>query len=94
MHTHRFGRRLKLPATMAIKHQIRKLMFDDLLKEAEVIARAEASRRSLSEEPRPAEQITWSEAVLPLAPVACSRDGATKAEPAPNLHHDPAIRAQ
>jgi hypothetical protein len=26
---------------MAIKHQIRKLMFDDLLKEAEVIARAE-----------------------------------------------------
>jgi hypothetical protein len=43
---------------MAIKHQIRKLMFADLLKEAEVIARAEASRRSLSEEPRPAEQIT------------------------------------
>jgi hypothetical protein len=43
---------------MAIKHQIRKLMFADLLKEAEVIARAEASRRSLSEEPRPTEQIT------------------------------------
>jgi hypothetical protein len=54
---------------LAIKHQIRKLMFADLLKEAEVIARAEASRRSLSEEPRPAEQITWSEAVLPLAPL-------------------------
>jgi len=30
MLTHRFGRKLKLPATMAIKHQIRTLMFDDL----------------------------------------------------------------
>jgi hypothetical protein len=56
MHTYRFGRKLKLPATIAIKHQIRKLMFEDLVKEAEVIARAEASRRSLSEETRPVEQ--------------------------------------
>ena len=32
MHTHRFGRRLKLPATIAIKHQIRKLMFEDLVR--------------------------------------------------------------
>jgi hypothetical protein len=58
MHTHRFGRRLKLPSTIAIKHQLRKLMFEDLVKEAEAIARAEAIRRSLSEEPRPAKQIT------------------------------------
>jgi hypothetical protein len=43
---------------MAIKHQIRNLMFEDMVKEAAVIARAEASRQSLSEEPRPAAQIT------------------------------------
>jgi hypothetical protein len=55
MHTYRFGRKLKLPATIAIKHQIRKLMFEDLVKEAEVIARAEAIRR-VSEETRPVEQ--------------------------------------
>jgi hypothetical protein len=35
---------------MAIKHQIRKLMFEDLLKEVEVIAKAEAIRRSMSKE--------------------------------------------
>jgi hypothetical protein len=50
MHTHRFGRKLKLPATIVIKHQIRKLMFEDLVKEADVIARGEAIRRSLREE--------------------------------------------
>jgi hypothetical protein len=50
MHTHRFGRKIKLPSTIAIKHQIRKLMFEDLVKEAEVIERAETVRRSLSEE--------------------------------------------
>jgi hypothetical protein len=58
MHTYRFGRKLKLPATIAIKHQLRKLMFEDLVKEAKVIARAEAIPRSLSEETRPVEQIT------------------------------------
>jgi len=58
MHTYRFGRKLKLPATIAIKHQIRKLMFEDLVKEAEIIARTEAIRRSVSEETRPVEQIT------------------------------------
>lgn len=50
MHTYRFGRKIKLPSTIAIKHQIRKLMFDDLVKEAEVLARAEAIRGSSSEE--------------------------------------------
>jgi hypothetical protein len=50
MHTHRFGKKIKLPSTIAIKHQIRKLMLEDLVKETEVIARAEAIRRSLSEE--------------------------------------------
>ena len=46
MQTHRFGKKIKLPSTMAIKHQLRKLMFEDLVKEAgeaEAVARAEAS---------------------------------------------------
>ena len=34
MHTRRFGRKLKLPSTIAIKHQIRKLMFEDSVKKA------------------------------------------------------------
>jgi hypothetical protein len=55
MHRHRFGRKLKLPSTIAIKHQIRKLMFEDLVREAEAIARAEAIRRS--GESRSVEQI-------------------------------------
>jgi hypothetical protein len=41
METRRFGRKIKLPATIAIKHQIRKLMFDDAVK-AEAKERAEA----------------------------------------------------
>jgi hypothetical protein len=56
MHTHRFGRRLKLPATIAIKHQIRKLMIEDVVKEAEA-ARAEAVRLSSSGKPQLAERI-------------------------------------
>jgi hypothetical protein len=41
MHTHRFGRKLKLPSTIAIKHQIRQLMLKDLISELEVLRRAE-----------------------------------------------------
>jgi hypothetical protein len=41
METRRFGRKLRLPATIAIKHQIRKLMFEDAVK-AEAKERAEA----------------------------------------------------
>jgi hypothetical protein len=58
MYTHRFGRKLRLPSTIAIKHQIRTMMFKNLIKEADAIARAEAVRQSLSEETRPIEQIT------------------------------------
>jgi hypothetical protein len=58
MHTHRFGRKLKLPSTIVIKHQIRKLMFEDLVKEAEAIARVGTIRHSSSEGARPVEQIT------------------------------------
>ena len=39
MHTLRFGRKLKLPSTFAIKHQIRKLMAEDEIKKAEAEAR-------------------------------------------------------
>ena len=35
MRTHRFGRKIKLPSTIVIKHQLRKLMFEDLVKEGE-----------------------------------------------------------
>jgi hypothetical protein len=35
VHTHRFGRKIKLPATMAIKHQVRMLMAQDEVKKAE-----------------------------------------------------------
>ena len=51
-------KKIALPSTIAIKHQLRKLMFEDLIKESEeaeeseeseVMARAEAIRRSLSE---------------------------------------------
>jgi hypothetical protein len=53
MRTRRFGRKIKLPATIAIKHQIRKLMLEDAVKTAEAGARAEAIRRQLREETRP-----------------------------------------
>jgi hypothetical protein len=44
MRTHRFGRKIKLPATMAIKHQLRTLMARDEIARAEAEATAEASR--------------------------------------------------
>jgi hypothetical protein len=46
MRTHRFGKKITLPSTSVIKHQLRKLMLEDLVKqaeEAEVIARAKAT---------------------------------------------------
>ena len=42
MHTLRFGRKLSLPSTIAIKHQIGKMMADDQIK-AEAEARAEST---------------------------------------------------
>jgi hypothetical protein len=52
MRTHQFGRKIKLPATIAIKHQLRKLMFD-AVKKVEAGARAEAIRGQMREETRP-----------------------------------------
>ena len=41
MQPRRFGRKLKLPSTIAIKHQIKRSMFEDSMK-AELRERAEA----------------------------------------------------
>ena len=42
MDTRRFGRKVKLPATIAIKHQVRTLMFEEAVKKVEAEARAES----------------------------------------------------
>jgi len=47
----RFGRKIKLPATVAIKHQIRKSMLEDAIR-AELAERARAVPPSLEEQPR------------------------------------------
>jgi hypothetical protein len=57
MQTHRFGRKLKLPSTFAIKHQIRRLMLEDLLEEVELAASAEIINRQMPEKIPPDEQI-------------------------------------
>jgi hypothetical protein len=41
MHTHRFGRKLKLPSTISIKQQMRKLMIEELKNKLEVLRIAE-----------------------------------------------------
>jgi hypothetical protein len=45
----RFGRKISLPSTVAIKHQIRRAEYAEFrVKKAEAEARAEASHRQLS----------------------------------------------
>jgi len=51
MQTHRFGRKIKLPATVAIKDQIMKLMLEDALKE-EAAERTRTIPPQLDEGPR------------------------------------------
>ena len=46
MRTHRFGRKIKLPATIAIKHQIRMLMALDEVKKAEAQLIEQSARRT------------------------------------------------
>ena len=48
MRTHHFGRKLKLPSTTAIKHQLRKMMAEDARKKAG----AEAIEAPAGEHPR------------------------------------------
>jgi hypothetical protein len=57
MRTHRFGRKIKLPATIALKHQIRKLMYEDWVKKAEAEAGTEAIREAQREETQPIAQV-------------------------------------
>jgi hypothetical protein len=52
MNTHRFGRKLKLPSTIAIKHQIRRLMFADMAEEIEERPRVEAVRGQMFQKSR------------------------------------------
>jgi hypothetical protein len=56
MRTHRFGRKLKLPATIAIKHQLRMLMRKDALKNAEAAASIESIPGQQRDETRPLSQ--------------------------------------
>jgi hypothetical protein len=53
MDTRRFGRKIKLPATIAIKHQVRKLMFEEAVRKAEAEARVEGIPGQLREETQP-----------------------------------------
>jgi hypothetical protein len=52
MRTHRFGRKIKLPATIAIKHQIRMRMAEYEIKKVEAEARAEACSQARGAEPK------------------------------------------
>ena len=47
MRTHRFGRKIKLPASIAIKHQIRMLMALDEVKKAEAQLIEQSARRAV-----------------------------------------------
>jgi hypothetical protein len=53
MQTSRFGRKIKLPATIAIKHQVKQLMFEEAVGKAEAEARAEAIRAEATAVPKP-----------------------------------------
>jgi hypothetical protein len=43
MYTLRFGRKLNLPSTIAIKHQVRRLMAADQIEKAEAASRAKSA---------------------------------------------------
>ena len=47
MRTHRFGRKIKLPATITIKHQIRMLMAQDEVKKAEAKLIEQSARQAV-----------------------------------------------
>jgi hypothetical protein len=53
MRTHRFGRKIKLPATIAIKHQIRMLMAQDEVKKAEAQLIEQSARRAARDDTLP-----------------------------------------
>jgi hypothetical protein len=51
MRTHRFGRKIKLPATIAIKHQIRMRMAQYEVEKAEAEAKAKVFRGQTDDNP-------------------------------------------
>lgn len=53
MRTHRFGRKIKLPATIAIKHQIRMLMAQDEVKKAEAKLIEQSARQAVRDSTLP-----------------------------------------
>ena len=53
MRTHRFGQKIRLPSTTAIKHQLRTLMARDEVARVEAEAKAEAARLRLPGEQDP-----------------------------------------
>lgn len=53
MRTHRFGRKIKLPASIAIKHQIRMLMALDEVKKAEAQLIEQSARRAVRHDTLP-----------------------------------------
>jgi hypothetical protein len=53
MRTHRFGRKIKLPATIVIKHQIRMLMAQDEVKKAEAQLIEQSARRAVRDNTLP-----------------------------------------
>jgi hypothetical protein len=60
MHTHRFGRKIKLPSTVAIKHELLKLMSQDHLKahDTTTIGSNDAEGRGVAEETERLRQFT------------------------------------
>ncbi len=53
MRTHRFGRKIKLPATITVKHQIRMLMAQDEVKKAEAKLIEQSARRAVRDSTPP-----------------------------------------
>lgn len=53
MRTHRFGQKIKLPATIAIKHQIRMLMVQDDIKKAEAKLIGQSAQRPAHDDTLP-----------------------------------------
>jgi hypothetical protein len=68
MRTHRFGRKIKLPATIAIKHQIRMLMALDEVKKTEAKLIEQSARRAVRHD------------TLPLSALGHSRHGDKSAQ--------------
>jgi hypothetical protein len=85
MHTHRFGRKLKLPSTIAIKHQIRKLMLEESVEKAEAGARELKQRAPSQKSPTAA----LYQASVGTKPIDRPRVDRAAAPPAPLLDRPP-----